>query len=91
MAVHELGEAQRGCKAECGRWQQAHMPIIKTELLELIYGGGSEPLVKLGSVLAIGTELARDKAFDWAMVTTKDPSFGDSHGRARGRRGGRQG
>ena len=48
------------------------MPIIKTELLELIYGVGSEPLVKLGSLLAIGTELARDKAFYWAMVTTED-------------------
>ena len=48
------------------------MPIIKTKLLELIYGGGSEPFVKLGSVLAIGTELARDKASDWAMVTAKD-------------------
>ena len=72
MAVHELGEAQRGRKAERGRWQQAHMPIIKTELLELIYGGGSEPLIKLGSVLAIGTELAPDKASDWAMVTAKD-------------------
>ena len=72
MAVHELGEAQHGREAERGRWQQAHMPIIKTELLELIYGGGSEPLVKLGSVLAIGTELARDKAFDWAMVTAED-------------------
>ena len=33
---------------------------------------GSEPLVKLGSFLSIGTELARDKAFDWAMVTAKD-------------------
>ena len=59
-------------EAECGRWQQAHMPIIKTELLELIYGGGSEPLVKLGSVLTTGMELARDKAFDWAMVTAED-------------------
>ena len=48
------------------------MPIIKTELLELIYGGGSEPLVKLGSFLAIGMELAHDKASDWAMVTAKD-------------------
>ena len=48
------------------------MPIIKTGLLELIYGGGSEPLVKLGSVLAIGTELARDKASDWVMVTAED-------------------
>ena len=34
--------------------------------------GGSEPLIKLGSVLAIGTELARDKAFDWAIMTAKD-------------------
>ena len=33
---------------------------------------GSEPLVKLGSLLAIGMELARDKAFDWAMVTAED-------------------
>ena len=33
---------------------------------------GSEPLVKLGSLLAIGTELACDKAFDWAMVTAED-------------------
>ena len=72
MAVHELGEAQRGHEAKCGRWQQAHMPIIITEFLELIYGAGSKPLVKLGSVLAIGTELARDKAFDWAMVTAED-------------------
>jgi len=38
----------------------------------LIYGAGSEPLVKLGSVLAIGTELARDKAFDWAIMTIED-------------------
>ena len=58
MAVHELGEVQRG------RRQRAHMLIIKTELLELIYGRGSGPLVKIGSVLAIGIELARDKAFD---------------------------
>jgi len=36
MAVHELGEAQRGREAEHGRWQRAHMPIIKSELLELI-------------------------------------------------------
>src|SRR4051812_11361350 len=72
MAVHELGKAQRGREAEWGRWQQAHMPITKTELLELIYGRGSEPLVKLGSVLDIGMELARDKAFDWAMVTAED-------------------
>ena len=48
------------------------MPIIKTELLELTYGRGSEPLVRLSSVLAIGTELARDKASDWAMVTVED-------------------
>ena len=48
------------------------MPIIKTELLELIYGGDSEPLVKLGSVLAIGTKLTHDKASDWAMVTAED-------------------
>ena len=71
MAVHELGEAQRGREAERRHCQQVHMPI-KTELLELIYGGGSEPLVKLGSVLAIGTELACDKAFDLAMVTAED-------------------
>ena len=32
----------------------------------------SKPLVKLGSLLAIGMELARDKAFDWAMVTAED-------------------
>ena len=68
MAVHELGKAQHGREAERRRWRRAHMPIIKTELLELIYGGGLEPLIKLGSVLAIGTKLARDKAFDWAMV-----------------------
>ena len=72
MAVHELGEAQHGREAKRGRWQQAHMPIIKTELLGMIYGGGSEPLIKLGSVLAVGTELARDKAYDWAMVTAED-------------------
>ena len=72
MVVHELGEVQHGREAEPGRWQQAHMPIIKTELLELIYGGGSEPLIKLGAVLAIGMELARDKASDWAMVTADD-------------------
>ena len=69
MAVHELGEAQRGREAGHERRQRAHMPIIKTELLELIYSGGSEPLVKLGSVLSIGTELAHDKASYWAMVT----------------------
>ena len=44
VAVHELGEAQHGREAERRRWQRVHMPIIKTELLELIYGGGSEPL-----------------------------------------------
>ena len=38
----------------------------------MIYGAGSEPLVKLGSLLAIGTELAHDKAFDWAIVTAED-------------------
>ena len=64
MAVHELGKAQHGREAEHERWQQAHLPIIKTELLKLIYGGGSEPLVKLCSVLAIGIELAHDNAFD---------------------------
>ena len=31
-----------------------------------------EPLVELGSLPTIGTELARDKAFDWAMVTAED-------------------
>ena len=72
MAVHELGEAQCGRELERGHWQREHMPIIKTELLELIYGGGSEPLVKLCSVLSIGMELARDKASDWAMVTAED-------------------
>ena len=71
MSVHELGKEQCGREAERERWQQAHMPIIITELLELIYGGGSEPVVNLVSVLAIGTELARDKAFDWAMVTAR--------------------
>ena len=92
MAVHELGEAQHGRKVEHEHWQQAHMPIIKTELLELIYSRGSEPLVKLGSVLAIGTELTRDKAFDWAMVTAED--LGErikAFAIAMGRRGGRQG
>ena len=48
------------------------MPVIKSELLELIEGRGSEPVVKLGSVLAIGTELAHSKAFGWAKVTAKD-------------------
>ena len=72
MAVRELGGAQRAHEEEHGRWQQAHIPIIKTELLELIYGGGSEPLIKHGSVLAIGTEHACDKAFDWVMVTAED-------------------
>ena len=36
MAVHEPGDPQCGREAERGRWQQAHMSIIKTELLELI-------------------------------------------------------
>ena len=36
MAVPELGDAQLGREAECGRWQRPHMPIIKSELLELI-------------------------------------------------------
>ena len=72
MAVHELGEAQHGREAEHGRERQAHMPIINTELLVLIYGGGSEPLIKLGLVLTIGMEHARDNAFDWAMVTAED-------------------
>jgi hypothetical protein len=48
------------------------MSIIKTELLELILGGGSKPLIKLGSTLAVGTKLARDKASDWAMVPAED-------------------
>ena len=71
MAVPELGDAQHGREAECGRWQRAHMPIIKSELLELIYGGGSEPVIMLGSLPAIGLEPARNKAFDWAMVTAR--------------------
>ena len=48
------------------------MPIIKSEILEPIYGGGSEQVVKLGSVLAVGTELAHSKAFGWAKVTAED-------------------
>ena len=36
MAVTQLGDAQRGREAERGRWQRAHKPIIKSELLELI-------------------------------------------------------
>ena len=36
MAVHEPGDPQCGREAERGRWQQAHMSIIKTELLEVI-------------------------------------------------------
>ena len=36
MAVHEPGEPQRGREAERGRWQEAHMSIIKTELLKVI-------------------------------------------------------
>jgi hypothetical protein len=31
-----------------------------------------EPLIKLGSVLAVRAELARDKAFDWAKVPAED-------------------
>ena len=72
MVVPELGDAQRGREAERGRWQRAHMPIIKSELLELIKGGGSESVVKLGSVLAVGTELAHSKASGWAKVTAED-------------------
>ena len=34
--------------------------------------GGLEPVVKLGSVLAVGTELAHSKAFGWAKVTAED-------------------
>ena len=48
------------------------MPIIKSELLELILGGASEPVVKLGPVHAVGTELAHSKAFGWAKVTAED-------------------
>ena len=48
------------------------MPIIKSELLELIKGGGSEPAIKLGSVLAVGTELYHSKASGWAKVTAED-------------------
>ena len=33
---------------------------------------GSEPLVKLASLPSTGMELARNKAFDWAMVTAED-------------------
>ena len=36
MAVHEPGEAQHGREAERGCWQRVLMPIIKTELLEVI-------------------------------------------------------
>ena len=72
MAVPELGDTQRGRKAERRRWQRAHMAIIKTELLELILGGGSKPVIKLGSVLAFGSELAHSKAFGWAKVTAED-------------------
>ena len=36
MAVPELGDAQRGREAGCGHWQRPHMPIIKSEVLELI-------------------------------------------------------
>ena len=31
-----------------------------------------EPLVKLSSVLAVGTELAHSKASGWAMLTAED-------------------
>ena len=31
-----------------------------------------EPVVKLGSVLAVGMELAHAKASGWAMVTAED-------------------
>ena len=72
MAVPELGDAQRGCEVQCRRWQRSHMPIIKSELLDLISGGGSEPVVKLGSVLAVGMELAHSKASGWAKVTAED-------------------
>ena len=48
------------------------MPIIRSELLELIYGGGSELVIKLGSVLGVGTELAHSKASGWAKVTAED-------------------
>ena len=48
------------------------MPIIKSELLELIKGRGSEPVVKLGSVLAVGMELSHSKASGWAKVTAED-------------------
>ena len=68
LARHSVGAKQNtdvGSKLD-------HMPIIITYPLELIYGAGSEPLVKLGSLLAIGTKFARDKAFHWAMVTAED-------------------
>ena len=72
MAVPELGDAQRGREAECGCWQRPHMPIIKSELLELMYGGGSELVIKLGSVPAIRMELSHSKASGWAKVTAED-------------------
>ena len=72
MTVPELGDARHGREEECGRWQRPHMPIIKSELLKLIYGGGSEPVVKIGLVLAVGMELAHSKAFGWAKVTAED-------------------
>jgi len=31
-----------------------------------------EPVIKLGSVLAVGTELAHSKAVGWAKVTAED-------------------
>ena len=72
MAVPELGDTQCGREAECGRWQRPHIPIIKSELLELIWSGGPEPVIKLGSVLAVGTELSHSKASGWAKVTAED-------------------
>ena len=33
---------------------------------------GSEQVLKLGLVLAVGTELAHSKAFGWAKVTAED-------------------
>ena len=66
MATRSMGEA------ECERWQRPHMPIINSELLELISGGGSELVIKLDSVLVVGTELSHSKASGWAKVTAKD-------------------
>ena len=36
IAGAEAGTAHRWREVERGRWQRAHMPIIKSELLELI-------------------------------------------------------